>query len=194
MLVLASNSSIRAQLLKNAGVAFSVHPAHVDEESLIASLVAENESPRAISDVLAEYKARQVSGVADGYILGTDQTLECDGQLYQKVTTREDAHVILTQLQGRAHKLHSAAVLYENANPVWRIVRTATLEMRSLSDDDIDQYLSKACPDCLNSVGCYQLENIGVNLFHRIDGDYFTILGLPLLDILGFLRLRGLIT
>jgi len=191
-LILASGSATRQNMLRSAGIDFDRDPAKVDEVSIQSSLIAEGETPRTISDVLAEYKARQISASHSGLVLGSDQTLECDGQLMTKVSSIEGAKETLRNLQGKTHILHSAAVIYEDHQPVWRSIQSVRMTMRPLSTAQIDDYLGQTGGYILGSVGCYHFEELGAQLFTQVIGDYFSILGMPLLDVLGFLRTRGI--
>ena len=193
-LILASGSEIRAQLLRNAGLQFAVIPARVDEEMVREALVAENAPPRDIADGLAELKARKMSDKNPGaLVIGCDQVLSFDKQLLSKPTCREEAREQLIQMRGNRHELLSAAVICEAGKPVWRYVGSVRLTMRRFSDAYIDGYIERNWDSIRNSVGAYKLEEEGVRLFTQIDGDYFTVLGLPLLDLLSYLGLRGVI-
>jgi septum formation protein len=185
---LASQSAARAQLLAAAGVPFQTASAGVDEDSLKAGLLAENVTPRDIADALAEAKAVRASARRPGLVVGADQTLDLDGRLFDKARTLAEARERLQALRGRSHKLHSAVVVAKDGEPIWRDLKTATLSMRPFSDAFLDEYLQVQGSQVLSSVGCYQLESEGVQLFDRIDGDYFTILGLPMLGLLDLLR------
>ena len=191
-LVLASSSGIRRQMLENAGVSFEGSLPRVDEDAVRQSLLAEAASPRDIADALAELKARKVSTRMPGaLVLGCDQVLSFDGQIMAKPVSRADAEHQLRQLRGAHHQLLSAAVIYEDGQPIWRFVGTVRLQMRDFSDSFLTTYLDRNWPDISNSVGGYKLESEGVRLFTRVDGDYFTVLGMPLLEILSYLTLRG---
>lgn len=192
--ILASGSEIRAKLLKNAGVSFDVEIARIDETAIIASLKQEDAKPHDVVDMLAEYKAARVAAkYPESLVIGCDQILVCDKQIYEKVDTLDAAREKLTSLRGKAHQLMSAVVIFEDGKPVWRHIGRAQLIMRDFSDEFIDGYLERNGTDILNSVGCYKLEEEGAQLFTRIQGDYFTILGIPLLEVLGFLRTRGVL-
>jgi septum formation protein len=192
--ILASGSEIRARLLCGAGVPFEVEIAKVDETAILASLKAEKAQPKDIVDVLAEYKAQRIARKhPDDLVIGCDQILVCDNRIYQKAKTSDEVRKTLALLRGRPHQLLSAAVIFENGQPVWRHLGRAQLIMREFSDDFLDQYIAKAGNGILNSVGCYKLEETGAQLFSHIQGDYFTILGIPLLEVLGFLRTRGVL-
>jgi septum formation protein len=192
VLTLASASMTRALLLRNAGVTIDVAPAGVDEDALKAALLAEAVSVRDIADALAEAKAVRGSLRRQGLVLGADQTLEHDGRLLDKPQGLEQARRQLQDLRGGPHRLHTAAVIADENRPVWRCLVSATLTMRSFSEAFLDHYLATEGEALLSCVGAYRLEGLGAQLFERIEGDYFSILGLPLLPILQFLRMRGL--
>jgi nucleoside triphosphate pyrophosphatase len=190
-IVLASKSAARRGVLAGAGVPFEVAVAGVDEDAVKASLLAEGATPRDVADALAELKAIRVSRAKDGLVVGSDQTLELDGKLYDKAQDLETARERLRILRGRPHKLHSAVVVAKDGTPIWRDLSTATLTMRDFSDEFLEAYLAAEGPEALGSVGCYRLEGPGAQLFSAIEGDYFAILGLPLLGLLDFLRQHG---
>lgn len=191
-LILASASPIRAALLHNAGLEIEQIPARIDEEMLRQALQAEDASPREIADALAEHKALRVAGRhGKGLVLGCDQVLDLDGRVLAKPADRTEARQRLLLLRGRTHLLHSAAVLYADGAPIWRHVSRAALTMRAFSDSFLEDYLAAAGEDATQTVGGYAVESLGIRLFERIDGDYFGILGLPLLELLNFLSGRG---
>ncbi|CAN5471642.1 nucleoside triphosphate pyrophosphatase [soil metagenome] len=190
-LTLASKSSARMAILRGAGVTFEAVGAGVDEDAAKAGLLAEGASPREVADALAELKAFKVSTRRPGLVIGSDQTLELDGALIDKVDTVEEARARLIQLRGKVHKLHSAVVVARDGQPIWRIVETSKLSVRNFTDAWLDGYIERNSPDILWSVGCYLLEGEGVQLFDRIEGDYFAILGLPVTGLFDFLRLHG---
>ncbi len=193
-IVLASGSSIRAQLLENAGVPFSVQIARVDEDSIKHALLAESASPRDIADALAEMKARKVSDKTPGaMVLGCDQVLDFDGQLLSKPETAEDAFAQLKMMRGKRHMLLSAAVIYQNGEPIWRHVGQVRLRMRMNSDAYLRDYVDRNWDSIRHAVGAYKLEEEGVRLFATIDGDYFNVLGMPLLELLNYLAVKGVI-
>lgn len=193
-LVLASSSAARQRLLRAAGVAFSVDPAAVDETSVLESLRAERASGRDAADMLAEMKALQVSNRRQGvFVVGADQVLSCGGDLFEKPMERAAARAQLVKLCGQTHVLSSAVCVARDGVIVWRDVREARLTMRSFSEDFLDAYLVDAGEDILRSVGAYHVEGLGIQLFSRIDGDSFTIQGLPLLPLLDFLRTHGIL-
>ena len=192
--ILASGSEIRQQLLLGAGVAIKVETSPVDEPSIMAALLQENAKPRDIADTLAEYKGRRVAiKNPDKIVISADQVLVCEGQVYSKPDTQEQAMTQLQQLRGKGHQLLSAVVIFEDGAPVWRHIGRAQLVMRDFSDAFLAEYIQKIGDDILTTVGCYKLESLGVQLFSQVQGDYFTILGLPLIEVLGFLRTRGVL-
>ena len=194
-LILASTSPIRRQILENAGLTVDQRPARVDEDAIRESLQREDAGPRDVADTLAEFKARRVAEtITSGeLVLGCDQVLALKGQVFAKPSDKSDAMDHLKQLQGRTHHLMSAAVLYEDCKPVWRHVGVVRMTMHALTDQQIMEYLDAAWPDVSYCVGAYQAEALGARLFSRIEGDWFSILGLPLLDLLSHLRLRGMV-
>lgn len=193
-ILLASGSAIRAQLLENAGVPFVVQTARVDEETAKRALLAENASPRDIADTLAEMKARKVSDKNPGsMVLGCDQVLDFDGQLMSKPETPEQALAQLKAMRGKRHMLLSAAVIYQNGEPIWRHVGQVRLRMRASSDAYLKDYVARNWDSIRHAVGAYKLEEEGVRLFATIDGDYFNVLGMPLLELLNFLAVKGVI-
>ena len=189
--VLASKSLARRAVLEGAGVPIEVASAGVDEDAVKRAMLAEGASVRDIADALAELKAVKASRSRPEFVVGADQTLEFEGGLYDKVESVDEARVRLKLLRGKPHKLHSAVVVAREGAPVWRTLDTATLTMRDFSDDFLEHYLQVEGAAALGSVGCYRLEGPGAQLFSRIQGDYFAILGLPLLGLLDFLRLHG---
>lgn len=193
-LILASSSSTRQRLLRAAGVAFSTEAAAVDETAVLESLAAAKVRGRDAADLLAELKALKVSGRRAGvFVIGADQVLTCDGRFFSKPETVAAARAQLLQLSGKTHVLSSAVCVARDGAIVWRDVQEARLTMRALSDAFLDVYLAQAGADILGSVGAYHVEGLGIQLFSRIDGDTFTILGLPLLPLLDFLRTHGMV-
>lgn len=181
-------------MLRAAGVEIDIQPGRIDEDAVKAAMLAERAPPRDIADKLAELKAARISArFPNSLVLGADQVLVLEDHLFNKPETLEEARTQLFMLRGQTHQLLSAAVIFENGKPVWRHVGTAKLRMRPFSDTFIEHYLDKTGDLALSSVGCYQLEGLGAQLFSHVDGDYFTVLGLPLLEVLGFLRARGVL-
>jgi len=190
--ILASNSKTRALMLKNAGLEFDIQAARVDEDTLKTAMIADFVSPRDIADALAELKARAVSYLhSDALVIGADQLLVKDGVIFSKANNRHEAETVLRTLSNSEHTLISAVTVYQNGQPIWRELDTASLLVRPLSDGFIEEYLDKLGADAFWSVGCYQLEGLGAQLFTKVEGDHFTILGLPLLPLLDFLRRHG---
>ncbi|MEM8693019.1 MAG: nucleoside triphosphate pyrophosphatase [Pseudomonadota bacterium] len=193
-LVLASGSSVRATLLRNAGLSLTVKPARVDETSIKAALLAEKASPRDIADALAEMKARKVSdSFWDQFVIGCDQVLDFQGTMISKARDKGEALAILRSMQNQKHTLFSAVVIYFEGQPVWRHIGQARLHMRPSSDSYLNSYLERNWHSVQDAVGCYKLEEEGVRLFRKVEGDYFHVLGLPLLEILDYLAIRGVI-
>lgn len=189
-LVLASQSASRRAMLTAASVPFEAVAAYVDEDAAKASLA--HLSPRDLADALAELKALKVSAMMPGaMVLGSDSIVAlADGRILDKPVSREDAADHLAAMAGARHELYSAAVIAENGRAVWRHVEVAHLHVRPLSAAEIDAYLDAEWPAVAGCVGCYRIEGRGVQLFSRIEGSHFTILGLPLLPLLAYLRTR----
>jgi len=193
-LVLASASPIRSTLLSRAGVPHEALPARVDEAAIRAALEAEGAGPRDMADALAEAKARKMSEkFPEAMVIGCDQVLALDHEVLAKPETPAEAEAQLRRLRGRRHALMSAAVIYHDRQPQWRHVGIAHLTMRDFSDAYLSGYLARNRESVRESVGAYKLEEEGVRLFARVEGEYFTVLGLPLIDILSYLSLRGVI-
>ncbi len=190
--ILASGSVIRAEMLRNAGVVVETQVARVDEAMVKRAMLEDGASARDLADVLAEMKARRVAARnGDALVLGADQVLVCDGKVYDKPETVADARAQLAALRGKTHELLSAAVIFENGAPVWRFVGKVRLTMRDFTDAFLDTYVAGTGEELLTTVGGYKLESTGAQVFSRVEGDYFSVLGLPLLEVLGFLRTRG---
>ncbi|MCZ6858948.1 MAG: Maf family protein [Alphaproteobacteria bacterium] len=187
--ILASASAVRARLLAAAGIAFEQQPAAVDEGEVKNALKSEGASAREAAEALAELKAQHVSRKhPEAFVIGADQILECDGVWFDKPGARADAAASLKALGGRDHELIASVCVIRGGAILWHHSDRASLHVRALDEGFIERYLDAAGQAALDSVGAYQLEGLGANLFTRIDGDYFTILGLPLLPLLDFLR------
>lgn len=193
-IILASGSSIRASLLAKVGLQFDVVVPRIDESAIKASLLAEQASPRDLADALAEMKARRISEKKPGaMVIGCDQVLELDGRLLSKPETPDQALEQLREMQGNRHRLLSAAVIVENGQPIWRHVGHVDLRMRMLSDRFLNGYVARNFDGIRDAVGGYKLEQEGAMLFSEIKGDYFTVLGMPLIEVLNFLVTKGVI-
>lgn len=192
--ILASQSEIRASLLRQIGLDFEARPARIDEAGIRHAMEAEGAPPRDIADVLAEQKAIKLSGRnPDAFVIGSDQVLNFNGKILSKPADRDEAARQLNDLSGHDHKLITAAVIAQAGQPQWRVITQAQLWMKPLSSAFIDAYLERNWPDVASSVGGYKLEAEGARLFQRITGDHFTILGLPLLEICAYLETRGVL-
>ena len=185
-LTLASGSQVRAALMRGAGLEFDVAVSGVDEDAIKAD---HRGTPDALALKLAEAKARAVD--RDGLVVGADQILVCEGTLFDKPRDIDEARENLKKFRGRTHALVSGTVLLDDGAPVWSLSEQVSLTMRAFSDEFLEAYLLEAGDDVLKSVGCYQLEGPGVQLFEAVDGDYFAILGLPLVPLLAALRARS---
>jgi septum formation protein len=194
-LILASTSAARRTMLARAGVDVDVMAPMVDEESIKESLIHQKLGARDIADALAEAKAVKLSAKHPAaLVIGADQTLALDdGMMLDKPSDPEEAVAQLTMMAGKTHKLFSAAVVAERGEPVWRFVATSRMIVRPLSGAFIADYVERHWDDIRHCVGCYQVEGAGAQLFSRIDGSHFDIMGLPLLPLLGFLRERGIL-
>ena len=191
-LILASASPARAAMLAQVQVPFQIEPVRLDEASIRQAMVTAGSSPRDVADALAEGKARKASSrFPDKLVLGSDQVLDLNGMIFSKPETKEDALAQLCELGGQTHKLLSAAVLYEDAKPVWRHVGQVRLTMHSLTEAWLVAYIDRNWDSIQHSVGGYKIEEEGAQLFTRIEGDHFNIMGLPLLELLSYLTLKG---
>jgi septum formation protein len=191
-LVLASKSNIRRALLTAAGVAVEIVPSVVDERAVESAAQAVSVSAVAVAALLARAKASAVALLRPGrLVLGADQVLSLDGRRFSKAADRATARAQLGALAGRSHELHSAIAFVQDATVLFEHASTTRLRMRALSDEFLESYLDAAGTAATESVGAYQLEGLGVQLFESVDGDYFTVLGLPLLAAMDFLRRRG---
>jgi septum formation protein len=192
---LASSSKTRLQLLQAAGLDVTPHNPRIDEPALRAALIADKAKPRDIADTLAEMKARKIAErKPDALVLGCDQVLEFRGQVWGKPESPQEAFAQLSALRGQSHELLSAMVLYDAGQPIWRHVAEVRLTMRAASDDWLQLYIARNWDSIRHSVGGYKLEEEGIRLFSAIEGDYFAILGLPLLPLLAYLGERGFIS
>jgi septum formation protein len=192
--VLASASRARAELLRGAGLAIDIDPANVDEDAVKESLRAEGAGADRVAEALSDLKALKISRRHPGaLVVGADQTLDCNGVWFDKPPDLDHLRGHLTALSGQTHVLHAGVSVMRDGERLWGIVDPARLTMRRLSSDFIDRYVAAVGEDALGSVGGYRLEGLGAQLFSRVEGDYFTVLGLPLLPLLGFLRQNGAI-
>ncbi|WP_375617452.1 MULTISPECIES: Maf family nucleotide pyrophosphatase [unclassified Bartonella] len=191
-LILASLSFYRAKLLKKAGLNFSIEGASFDEREVEKK--AKEKKPKELSCFLASAKAKNVSDrFPDAFVIGCDQVLDLEGQVFHKAKNIKEAHQRLCELSGKAHSLHSAVALFKNGQKIWVEAFSAHMSVRLLSSEFIERYLARVGKDVLNSVGVYQIEGEGIHLFEKIEGDFFTIVGLPLLPLLIKLRHLGII-
>jgi septum formation protein len=192
--ILASASRIRRELLERAGVPVQAEAAAVNEAELKAAFRAEHASAEVCAEGLAGLKAMRITARHPAaLVIGADQMLDCDGVWFDKPKDLAEARVQLLALGGRTHRLVTAAVIVRGGERLWHVVEAAQLTMRRFTEDFVDAYLREAGDSVLHSVGAYQLEALGAQLFERVEGDFFTILGLPLLPVLGFLRVQGVI-
>lgn len=193
-LVLASASATRLRLLAEAGVAAIAEPADIAESEIIASLRAEGALAGECAAALAEAKASRVSARHPGaLVIGADQILDCEGEWLEKPRDLDAARAQLRRLRGKPHALLSAVAAVRDGGRLWHALDRAELLMRPFGDAFLDDYLARTGSEVLHSVGAYRLEGLGAQLFERVEGDFFTILGLPLLPLLGFLRQQGLL-
>ena len=193
-LILASSSEVRKELLEKSNIPFvSVNP-NIDEDNVKSSLLSENYSPRDIADALAELKASKVSlKNPDRLVLGCDQILEFEGTILEKPPSKNLAVQQLIKISGKKHSAYSAAVIFENSQPIWRFVGKADLFLKNNSEGYITDYVNRNWDSIKNSVGGYKIEEEGCRLFSKINGDYFSILGMPIIEIINFLCIRGVI-
>ena len=193
-IILASQSRHRAELLENAGVKFTKVSADIDEREVEAPLLEAGLDGSDIAEVLATTKANHVSASnSDALVIGCDQTLSLDGELFHKPASMEEARRRLLQFSGKTHQLNSAVVLVENGETLWSHCEVANITFRDLDPGFVGRHVSEAGEGILSSVGAYQLEGLGVQLFEKIEGDYFSIIGLPVLPLLAELRRRNAI-
>jgi septum formation protein len=191
-LILASGSASRRRMLDAAGLDFEVDAPRVDEEAAKLSLRAKGLTPRDQADALAELKALSISNRRAGLVIGADQMLSVGADILDKPASMDEARAHLNLLSGKTHVLLTAVCVAHDGEILWRHMETPRLKMRTLSEDFITTYLERAGGEVLKSVGAYQLEGLGAHLFERVEGDYFSVLGLPLLALLAFLREHGI--
>lgn len=189
---LASASQTRVHLLRTAGLVFDAKAAPIDEEAIKQAGLAENVPPDDIAITLAELKAQKLASQKEGYIIGCDQLLSCEGAIFSKPRSEQEVTQHLEKLSGKTHRLHNAVVVFQAGKRIWHHCSHADLTMRKLTAQDIADYLAFCGSDCLSSPGCYQIEAGGAQLFSEIKGVYYDILGLPLLPLLQLLREHGL--
>lgn len=193
-IILASKSQHRKQLMQNAGLSFKTASADIDERTIEKAVQETGVTPQELALILANAKALDISQKnLDQYVIGSDQTLSIEDDVLHKATNMEEARRRLLRLSGHTHQLNSAVVIVKDGETLWQHVSTAELTMRELSPEYIGRHLAQAGEDVLTSVGAYQLEKLGVNLFKKIEGDFFTIIGLPMLPLLQELRNLGVI-
>jgi septum formation protein len=190
-LILASKSPFRKQLMENAGLIFEIKSATIDERALEKSLQEQGKDAMAIALHLASAKARHINA-NDECVIGSDQTLSLNGQQFHKPKNKEEAREHLRRFSNKTHHLNSAVVIAHQGKIIWQHCATAHMTVRPLSEVFIEHYLQKMGEKVLSSVGAYQFEGLGIQLFEKIEGDYFTIIGLPLLPLLAQLRILGL--
>lgn len=193
-IVLASTSRARARLLVDAGLSFEIDPPQIDETPIKEMMRVRGADAAELAEALAEAKALERTKHHPGaFVIGADQVLELDGEWYDKPESQEEAGSHLRTLRGRTHHLVSAVCVVRDGDRIWRHVETARLTVRTFSEEYLSSYLKEAGSQILESVGAYRLEGLGAQLFSRIDGNHFTILGLPLLPLLKFLRREGVL-
>jgi nucleoside triphosphate pyrophosphatase len=193
-LILASTSDIRLQMLSGAGVVCTVAAAKIDEAALRASMVSACPGADQVAEALAQAKAEQVSREHPrALVIGCDQVLVHDGEILGKAANRAEAAVQLRRLIGQRHQLVSAVAVFKDGKPLWGHIGTATMHMRNPSPEYLADYIGRNWHSIRHSVGCYKLEEEGARLFSRVQGDYFTVLGLPLVELLGYLTDRGVL-
>ena len=193
-LILASGSAIRRQILDGAGLDYEVITRPVDEAAIKEAMLAENARLRDIADALAEAKAMRVSRQEAGLVIGADQIMVMDNTLFDKPNSLDDARERLISMRGKKHELIGAVVICENGAPVWRHMCKTKLWVRDFSNAFLDWYIETEGQALMKSVGAYRFEGPGSQLFEKVEGDFFAILGLDLLPVLDYLRTRGVVT
>lgn len=191
-IILASGSQIRRQILDGAGVDYSVKISRLDEAAIKISMLEQGAHPHDIAEALAKAKAMKISREAHGLIIGADQVMVMDGRLYDKPKDLAEARRRLLAMRGKAHYLMGAVVICENGQPIWRHRSKTTLHVRDFSPEFLDEYISLEGEGLLHTVGAYKFEGRGAQLFSKVEGDFFSILGLSLLPVLDYLRIRGI--
>lgn len=189
--ILASGSAVRKEVLENAGVIFEVMSKPIDEAAIKTAMLADNARLRDIADALAEAKAMRVSRTMPGLVIGADQIMVMDKTLFDKPPTIEAARERLIAMRGKMHSLMGALVICENGVPVWRHISTVRLYVREFSDEFLEDYIKAEGEMLTKSVGAYRFEGLGAQLFDKVEGDMFSIMGLSLLPLLDYLRTRG---
>ncbi|MCD2174694.1 Maf family nucleotide pyrophosphatase [Rhizobium sp. C4] len=188
-LILASGSPFRKQLMDAAGLIFAAEPASIDEREIEAPLAAAGASAESIALALAKAKASEVAGRhSASFVIGSDQVMSMDGRLFHKCTSVEMARDQLRSMRGRTHRLSSAISIVRDDREVWSHVSVADMTFRNFSDAFLDDYIERAGPKVLLTVGAYSYEGLGQQLFEKVEGDFFTIIGLPMLPLLAALR------
>lgn len=192
-LILASGSAIRAQIMDGAGLDYEIISKPVDEAAIKSAMLDEGSRLRDIADALAEAKAIKVSRQENGFVIGADQIMIMEGELFDKPKDIDEARERLKSMRGKTHQLMGAVVVCENGQAIWRHSAITTLSVRNFSDTFLDRYIEAEGEALTKSVGAYRFEGPGSQLFSKVEGDFFSILGLPLLPLLDFLRVRGVI-
>lgn len=193
-LILASSSKARQQMLQNAGIEYEAVASMIDEDGYKQAMKSEGASAMEAAETLAEMKAlRMYRQRPEAIVIAADQMLECNGVWFDKPVDRDQTRAQLRALRGKRHQLVSAAVVYKEGSRIWGKIDTAHLTMRNFSDEWLEWYLDQAGEDIFHCVGGYQLEGLGAQLFTEVKGDYFTVLGMPLLPLIGFLRDHGVL-
>ena len=188
-LILASGSPFRKQLMEAAGLSFTAEPASIDERKIEAPLVEGGASPEEVAAALAKAKAEDVAKKnRQAFVIGSDQVMSMDGQLFHKCTSVEMAREQLRSMRGKTHRLSSAISIVQDGAEVWNHVSVADLAFRDFTDAFLDSYIANAGPKVLLTVGAYSYEGLGQQLFEKVEGDFFTIIGLPMLPLLAALR------
>ncbi len=191
--ILASGSAIRRKLMTDAGLKFEVITKAVDEGAIKNSMLAESARLRDIADALAEAKSMRVSRIEEGLVIGADQIMVMEDQLFDKPKDIDEARERLKFMRGKTHYLIGAVVICESGVPVWRHMAKTKLTMRDFSDEFLEDYLETESELVTKSVGAYRFEGLGSQLFSHVEGDFFSILGLSLLPVMDYLRIRGAI-